>query len=131
RWGLPRRLYADRASIFDSTAFRGGLAQLGAHRIQTKARNPEAHGKIEAYHRVLVAWFTKRLPSQVIVDEQHLQQLLDGIIASLYQPHRHRGLQCSPEQALDNRISPRLLPPTRLYEAFRRERRLSAHRKTG
>jgi transposase InsO family protein len=131
RWGLPNRLYADRATIFDSEPFRRGLAQLGAHRIETKARNPEAHGKIEAYHRVLVMWFTKRLGSQVVVDLPHLQQLLDGVIATLYQPHPHRGLKCSPEEALGGLVSARSVPPTRLYEAFRQQRRLSAHRKTG
>lgn len=131
RWGLPARLYADRASIFDSKPFRRGLAQLGAHRIETKPRNPEAHGKVEAYHRTLVLWFTDRLGSQVVVDQHHLQQLLDGVIAKLYQPHRHRGLKRSPEQALGGLVSPRSVPPTRLYEAFRQERRLKAHSKTG
>lgn len=131
RWGLPNRLYADRATIFDSEPFRRGLAQLGAHRIETKARNPEAHGKIEAYHRTLSLWFTKRLPSEVVVDERHLQQLLDGVIGSLYQPHKHRGLKRPPEEALGGQVSPRSVPPTRLYEAFRQQRRLSAHRKTG
>jgi len=131
RWGLPKRLYADRASIFDSVPFRLGLALLGAHRIETRARNPEAHGKIEAYHRTLVMWFVDRLGRQVVVDLPHLQQLLDGVIAKLYQPHRHRGLKCPPEQALGGRISARAVPPTRLYEAFRQERRLKAHRKTG
>jgi len=131
RWGLPSRLYADRATIFDSKPFRRGLAQLGAHRIETRARNPEAHGKIEAYHRVLVMWFTKRLRKQVVVDRRHLQQLLDGVIATLYQPHLHRGLKCSPEDALAGLVSSRSVPPTTLYEAFRQERRLSTHRKTG
>lgn len=131
RWGLPKRLYADRASIFDSKPFREGLAQLGAHRIKTKPRAPEAHGKIEAYHRTLVLWFTKRLSGQVVVDLEHLQQLLDGLIATLYQPHQHRGLKTSPEQALGGQVSPRSVPPTRLYDAFRQKRRLSAHRKTG
>jgi len=131
RWGLPNRLYADRASIFDSKPFREGLAELGAHRIKTKARNPEAHGKIEAYHRTLVLWFTKRLSGQAVVDMEHLQQLLDGLIATLYQPHKHRGLKTSPEQALGGEVSPRSVPPTRLYEAFRQQSRLSAHRKTG
>src|SRR5690606_21169867 len=31
RWGLCERYYADRASIFDAHAFRGGLAQIGTH----------------------------------------------------------------------------------------------------
>ena len=112
RWGLPNRLYADRASIFDSQAFRRGLAQLGTHRIATKPRNAEAHGKIEAYHRVLVRWFTQRLPRQQVVDLEHLQQLLDGVIAKLYQPHQHRGLRTSPQQALGGKVSSRSLPPT-------------------
>ena len=67
RWGLCDRCYADRASIFDTPAFRSGLAQLGVHRIRTRSRNPEANGKIEAYHRVLAAWFTSRLPRQKVV----------------------------------------------------------------
>lgn len=131
RWGLPRRLYADRASIFDSKAFRLGLAQLGSHRIPTRPRNAEAHGKIEAYHRALVLWFTKRLASQQVVDLAHLQRLLDGVIHSLYQPHKHRGLKMSPERALAGRVSSRSIPPTRLLDAFREEKRLKAHRKTG
>jgi transposase InsO family protein len=131
RWGLPERLYADRATIFDSLAFRQALAQLGAHRIATRPRNAEAHGKIEAYHRVLGLWFTKRLASQGVVDLEHLQQLLDGVIHRLYQTHRHRGLKSTPEQTLAGRVSTRAVPPTRLYEAFRQERRLKAHPKTG
>lgn len=131
RWGLPRRLYADRASIFDSIPFRQALAQLGSHRIVTRPRNAEARGKIEAYHRVLGLWFTKRLASQAVVDLEHLQQLLDGVIYGLYQTHRHRGLKCTPEQALAGRLSQRSVPPTRLYEAFRQDRRLKTHPKTG
>jgi transposase InsO family protein len=131
RWGLPRKMYADRARIFDSKPFRMGLAQLGAHRIETKPYNPEAHGKIEAYHRTLVLWFTDRLPSQRVVDMAHLQELLDGVIAGLYQPHRHRGLRLAPADALAGNVSPRAVPPTRLFDAFRQERRLRAHRKTG
>jgi len=131
RWGLPGCLYADRASIFDSRAFRLGLAQMGSYRIPTKPRNAEARGKIEAYHRTLVLWFTKRLPSQQVVDPAHLQLLLDGVIHGLYQPHRHRGLKTSPEQALAGRVSSRSVPPTRLFDAFRQERRLKTHPKTG
>jgi hypothetical protein len=130
RFGLPVRLYADRASIFDSKSFRMGLAGLGAHRIRTKPRNAEAHGKIEAYHRTLVLWFTGRLAHQQVVDLVHLQQLLDGAIG-LYQGHYHRSIKTTPHQALADRVSPRQVPPTRLVEAFRQERKLKAHRKTG
>lgn len=130
-WGLPERLYADRASIFDSKPFRLGLAQIGAHRIQTRPRNAEAHGKIEAYHRTLGQWFTERLSHQKVVDLAHLQLLLDGVIHSLYQPHRHRGLKTSPKQALAGRVSERTIPPTRLFAAFQQEKRLKAHPKTG
>ncbi len=131
RWGLPERLYADRASIFDSRAFRAGLADLGAHRIQTKPRNAPVRGKIEAYHRVLGLWFTKRLGRQQVVDLAHLQLLLDGVIGSLYQPHRHRGIKTSPQDALADRVSERTVPPLQLHEAFLQEKRKKAHPTTG
>lgn len=132
RWGLPKMLYADRASIFDAKAFRMGLAQIGSHRINTKPRNPEANGKIEAYHRTLVLWFTGRLPKQGVVDLVHLQQLLDGVIHSLYQPHKHRGIKVPPEVALGGLVSDRVVPPTRLVDAFRQEKQnKKAHPKTG
>jgi len=131
RWGLPQCLYADRASIFDAKAFRMALALMGSHRIPSRARNAEARGKIEAYHRTLTMWFTDRLPGQQVVDLVHLQQLLDGVIGSIYHPHRHRGLSCSPQDALAGRVSPRAVPPTRLFDAFRQERTLKAHAKTG
>jgi transposase InsO family protein len=131
RWGLPNMLYADRASVFDSRPFRMGLAQMGSHRIATKPRNPEANGKIEAYHRTLVMWFCERLPRQVVVDLVHLQQLLDGVIHGLYQTHRHRGLKLSPAVTLGGRVSSRVVPPTRLVDAFRQKKQLKAHPKTG
>jgi transposase InsO family protein len=131
RWGLCHRFYADRASIFDTPAFRSGLAQLGAHRIRTKSRNPEANGKIEAYHRVLIAWFTGRLPRQRVVDLVHLQQLLEAFVETLYQDHRHRGLAATPRAALGDQVSPRQLPGSRIDDAFLQERVLKAHPKTG
>jgi len=131
RWGLPGRIYADRASIFDSHAFRGGLADLGAHRIWVKSRNPEVNGKIEAFHRTLARWFVKRLPRQVVVDLAHLQQLLDAVLETVYMTHRHRGLQASPREALADRTSPRAVSRERLIDAFRERRTLKAHPKTG
>lgn len=131
RWGLPGRVYADRASIFDSHAFRAGLADLGAHRIWVKPRNPEANGKIEAFHRVLAAWFVRRLTSQVVVDRVHLQQLLDGVLETVYLTHRHRGLQAPPGEVLAGRVSPRAVSRERLVDAFRQRKTLKAHPKTG
>ncbi len=131
RWGLPDLVYADRASIFDSVAFRGGLAQIGSHRIRVRPRNPEANGKIEAYHRVLVAWYSGRLHRQQVVDLEHLQQLLDAVLEMVYQDHYHRQLRCSPRQALAGQCSPRKLMASRLEDAFREEKSLKAHAKTG
>jgi len=131
RWGLPGRIYADRASIFDSYAFRAGLADLGAHRIWVKSRNPEANGKIEAFHRVLAAWFVRRLSRQVVVDLIHLQQLLDGVLETVYMTHRHRGLQAPPREVLAGRVSPRAVSRERLVDAFRQRKTLKAHPKTG
>jgi putative transposase len=131
RWGLCKRFYADRASIFDTPAFRSGLAQLGVHRIWARGRNPEANGKIEAYHRVLVAWFTARLKRQRVVDLDHLQQLLEAFVETLYQDHHHRALSASPRAALADQVSSRQVSRARLDDAFRQERILKAHPKTG
>ena len=131
RWGLCDLVYADRASIFDSVAFRSGLAQLGSHRIRVRARNPEANGKIEAYHRVLVAWYTGRLARQQVVDLEHLQMLLDAVIEVVYQDHHHRHLGRSPRAALAGQCSPRRIAAARLEDAFREERVLKTHPKTG
>jgi transposase InsO family protein len=131
RWGLCDRFYADRAAIFDTPAFRSGLAQLGVHRIHVRSHNPEANGKIEAYHRVLAAWFTSRLPRQRVVDLEHLQQLLNAFVETLYQDHRHRGLASTPRAALGDTVSPRQVPSARIDDAFLQERVLKAHPKTG
>lgn len=131
RWGLPEQYYADRGSIFDTPAFRAGLAQLGCYRVPTKPRNPPAHGKIEAYHRVLGLWFVRRLGAQKVVDLVHLNQLLDGMIAMLYQPHHHRGLKQSPEATLAGTVSERQVARTQLYEVFLDEVHKKTHRTTG
>ena len=44
---------------------------------------------------------------QVVVDTVHLQQLLDGVLETVYMEHRHRGRKESPRAALANRSSPR------------------------
>jgi putative transposase len=131
RWGLPFRLYCDRASIFDSRAFRDGLAVLGSHRIWTRAHNAPAHGKVEAYHRTLDLWYFRPLKKQRVVDLTHLQELLDGVLERVYQDHRHRGLKASPRSILAARVSERAVTAERLHDAFRREVLLQAHRTTG
>jgi transposase InsO family protein len=131
RWGLPNRIYMDRASIFDSAAFRSGLAELGIHRIRARSKNPQANGKIEAYHRSLAMWFTLRLARQGVVDLEHLQQLHDAYFEVLYQDHRHRSLSSTPRLVLAGKTSERQVTAARLDDAFREERTLKAHRTTG
>ena len=129
RWGLPDNFYADRGCAYDSEVFRKGLAILGVHRINTRARNPSAHGKIEAYHRVLDRWFIQELRHQTVRDDHHLQQLLDALIDQLYHQHRHRELRQTPAQAFANQTSRRLVSLERLHEVFLREKTLTYHRK--
>jgi len=130
RYGLPRRYYADRGKIFDAIAFRAGLAALGVHRLWAKPRNPEANGKIEAYHRTLRLWFASRLKRQRVVDVVHLQQLFGAFVA-MYQDHYHRGIKTTPAAALAGRVSSRQVPPARLFEVFCEQKKLRAHRVTG
>lgn len=131
RWGLPAKFYADRGSAYDSDAFRKGLAILGCHRINTKPRNASAHGKIEAYHRVLKSWFVNELKHQPVRDMEHLQALLDAVLDQIYHEHVHRELKQTPREAFGNRISSRTVSPQRLRDAFMIEKDLTVHRKTG
>lgn len=131
RWGLPGKFYADRASIFDSYAFRASLAELGVHRIQSRARNPSARGKIEAYHRILESWFIRELRHQRVYDLDHLNRLLTGLLESLYMDHRHRSLKKSPREALSEKLSDRQVSLDRLSDAFLVRTQKKAHPKTG
>lgn len=129
RFGLPEAFYADRGSAYDSDAFRKGLAVLGVRRIPTKAGNPSAHGKIEAYHRPLHRWFVKELRHQPVRDLAHLQELLDAVLDQLYHEHPHKELKKSPRDAMQGRLSSRLVTLERLREAFLMQKTLLHHPK--
>jgi len=131
RYGLPIKFYADRGSAYDSDVFRKGLAVLGIHRINTKSRNPSAHGKIEAYHRSLQRWFIVELRHQPVRDLAHLQALLDALIDQLYHEHVHRELKMTPKKAFGNCLSKRLVSLERIREAFLIEKTLTFHKKDG
>jgi len=131
RWGLPGKLYADQASIFHSTAFRQALAELGVHRIRGRARNAPARGKIEAYHRVLEAWFIRELRHERVHDLQHLERLLTGLLESLYMNHRNRSIKKSPREALGETVSDRQVSLDRLQDAFLVRLEKKSHPKTG
>ncbi len=130
-WGLADRFQFDGGSAFDAKGFRQGLAQLGVHRNALKVRTPEWQGKIEAYHRCLVRWFVNELPCQEVVDLEHLQQLLEAMLALLYNRHRHRELGTTPEKRLAARLSPRQVSLQVLRRAFFLETTAKAHPKTG
>jgi transposase InsO family protein len=131
RYGLPDSFYADRGSPYDAYVFRQGLAVLGVRRINTRARNPSAHGKIESYHRSLGRWFIKELPHQPVTDFVHLQLLLDAFIDKLYNQHIHRELKKSPYAAFNNTISARTVSLQRLHQAFLKTSSQMPHPKTG
>lgn len=131
RYGLPSRMQFDRGSAFDSEAFRSGIAQCGVHRNFVRAKQPTAQGKIEAYHRWLVRWFVDELQAQVVVDRDHLQQLLDATLALAYQKHRHRVLGCSPDERLGGRTAERRIAAQDLARAFFVEVTKKSHGKTG
>jgi len=131
RWGVAERYQMDRGSAFDSHAFREGLALLGVHRNAVKAKNPEAQGRIEAYHRSLERWFVKELRCQEVQSLTHLEQLLDATIELLYNRHRHAELKASPVDTLAGRRSERQVGAEDLARAFWAEQKKTPHRKTG
>jgi transposase InsO family protein len=131
RWGVAERFQMDRGSAFDSHAFREGLAQLGVHRNRVKAKNPEAQGRIEAYHRSLGRWFVKELRCQEVQSLTHLEQLLDAMIEQLYNQHHHTALKGSPAETLAGRRSERRVGAEDLARAFWAQHTKTPHRKTG
>lgn len=131
RWGLAERYQFDRGSAFDSHAFRGGLAALGVHRNFVRERSPEWQGKIEAYHRCLERWFVKELRAQQVVDLEHLQQLLEAMLALVYNRHDHSKIGSTPEQRLAGRVSSRRVSQSDLERAFFVETTAKSNRKTG
>lgn len=131
KWGLADRFQFDQGSAFEAHAFRQGLAQLGIHRNAVKPRTPEWQGKIEAYHRTLARWFVSELRAQVVIDLDHLQQLLEAMLALIYNPHHHRELATTPEKRLAGRLSERRVSLAVLQRAFFLETTAKAHPKTG
>ncbi|MCP4965540.1 MAG: transposase [bacterium] len=131
KWGLADRFQFDRGSAFDSHAFRGGLAALGVHRNYVIARTPEWQGKIEAYHRSLDRWFVRELRAQEVVDVEHLQQLLEAMLALVYNRHHHREIGTTPEKRLANRISNRRVSQSDIERAFFVETTAKSDPKTG
>lgn len=131
KWGLADRFQFDRGSAFDSHAFRDGLAALGVHRNYIKQRSPEWDGKIEAYHRCLDRWFVRELKAQQVVDLDHLQQLLEAMLALVYNRHHHREIGTTPELRLAGRISSRRVSQSDLERAFFVETSASSDKKTG
>lgn len=131
RWGVAERFQMDRGSSFDSHAFREGLAQLGVHRNHVKAKNPEAQGRIEAYHRSLDRWFVQELRCQEVQSLAHLEQLLDATIERLYNRHYHTELKASPHDMLAGRRPERAVGAEDLATAFWARHTKTPHRKTG
>lgn len=131
KWGLADRFQFDRGSAFDSHAFRKGLAALGVHRNYIKAKSPEWDGKVEAYHRSLGRWFVNELRAQEVVDLEHLQQLLEAMLALVYDRHRHRVTGMTPEQRLAGRRSERQVSQADLERAFYIETTATSCKKTG
>lgn len=131
KWGMANRMQFDRASAYDSNNFRTGLAVLGVHRNWVKSRNPQAQGKIEAYHRSLKRWFVQELCRQEVVDIEHLEALLQASIALVYNKHKHRQIKMTPAQALAQRISNRRVSKADLAQAFKAFKRAKSHLNTG
>jgi transposase InsO family protein len=131
KWGLADRFQFDRGSAFESKAFRHGLAQLGVHRNAVKPRQPESQGKVEAYHRTLIRWFVNELAAQEVLDREHLEQLLEAMVALFYNRHHHRTIETTPEKRLANRLAPRQVSEHDLRHAFLVRTTAKSHPKTG
>jgi transposase InsO family protein len=131
KYGLASRYQMDRHSAYDSWDFRSALARLGVHRNHVKARNPQAQGLIEAYHKSLGRWFVNELTCQQVTSLEHLEQLLQATIDLLYNQHRHSVLRMSPADALAGRLSGRRVSECDLALALRLSHKGRSHANTG
>lgn len=131
KYGLASRYQMDRHSAYDSWDFRSALARLGVHRNHVKARNPQAQGLIEAYHKSLGRWFINELACQQVTSRDHLEQLLQATIDLLYNRHRHSVLRMSPAEALAGRLSERRVSEQDLALALRLSHQGRSHGTTG
>ena len=74
--GLPRAYYVDRGAAYVADSLAKICADLGVHLIHTKARDPEAKGCIERWHRTLRDELLDELPPDI--------HTLDGLNAALW-----------------------------------------------
>ena len=63
KYGLPRTYYVDRGSAYIAWSLRFICADLGIHLLHTEARDPEAKGVIERWHRTWREEVGDELPS--------------------------------------------------------------------
>lgn len=63
KYGLPRTYYVDRGSAYIAGSLRFICADLGIHLLHTEARDPEAKGVIERWHRTWREEVGDELPS--------------------------------------------------------------------
>jgi len=74
--GLPRAYYVDRGAAYVADSLHTICADLGVQLIHTKARDPEAKGVIERWHRTLRDELLDELPAEPLT--------LDDLNAALW-----------------------------------------------
>jgi transposase InsO family protein len=74
--GLPRAYYVDRGAAYVADSLRTICADLGVQLIHTKARDPEAKGVIERWHRMVRDELLDELPAEPLT--------LDDLNAALW-----------------------------------------------
>lgn len=68
--GLPRAYYVDRGAAYVADSLRTICADLGVQLIHTKARDPEAKGAIERWHRTVRDQLLDELSKQTLTLEE-------------------------------------------------------------
>ena len=102
--GLPRAYYVDRGAAYIADSLRTICADLGIYLIHTKARDPEAKGVIERWHRTLRDQLLTELPEPALTLPE-LNAALWAWLGVDYHAHTHSTTGRAPGMHFESELA--------------------------
>jgi transposase InsO family protein len=97
KYGLPRAYYVDRGSAYIAHSLRLICADLGIQLLHTEARDPEAKGAIEKWHRTWREEFEDELDGRLLTLDE-LNALHWAWLGAEYHARKHDTTQRIPQE---------------------------------
>ncbi len=123
KYGLMSTIYLDKGSAFTSNETKAVIAQLGKALIFGETRYPSAHGKIERYHRTLIADCLRSIEKNPNIDPDPvaLEFRINHYLENIYNKQPHTSLEGDcPDDRFMNDTAPLKMPKnySQLHSAF-------------